>query len=253
MCSQSFFHRLLSVREWEVNARKCELEYKMEHKGFFMHTFLIALLFAGYAEFANIGPTSKELTLPAPTAALAEDDSWPMVAANPERTSWTSEEVYGDLSVDWYRPIEPYIHYKIQPIAAAGRIFVSTPRGLYAFAATDGRLLWIYPTELPLGNSPTIATINGRSTAFVGGYDRQIHAIDVATGEALAGYNAHLAGAGFETNPLVIDNRIYAGNRDGYFYALDAVTGNLIWRFETGGPILQSAAYKDGVLFFGSN
>ena len=33
-----------------------------------------------------------------------------------------------------------------------------------------------------------------------------------------------MACAGFETNPLVINNTIYAGNRDGYFYAFDAVT-----------------------------
>ena len=32
---------------------------------------------------------------------------WPMVAANPQRTSWTPEEVRGNLSVEWYHPIEP--------------------------------------------------------------------------------------------------------------------------------------------------
>ena len=178
---------------------------------------------------------------------------WPMVAANPQRTSWTPEEVRGILNVDWYRPIEPYIPFKIQPIAANGKIYVSTARGLYTFRATDGYLLWVYPTELPLGNSPTVTTINGSSIAFVGGYDRKIHAINAISGQEIPGYTAYEAEAGFETNPLVINNTIYAGNRDGYFYALDAVTGSLIWRYKTDGPILFSAAYKNGVVYFASN
>ena len=122
---------------------------------------------------------------------------WPMVAANPQRTSWTPEEVRGDsngyFTIDWYHPIEPYIPYKIQPIAANGNIYVSTARGLYTFRASDGYLLWVYPTELPLGNSPTIATINGRSIAYVGGYDRKIHAIDANTGQEISGYTAYEA------------------------------------------------------------
>jgi outer membrane protein assembly factor BamB len=161
--------------------------------------------------------------------------------------------VRGELNVDWYRPIEPYVPYKIQPIAANGKLYVSTARGLYAFRANDGFQEWVYPTELPLGNSPTIAYINGKSVAYVGGYDRKIHAIDAGSGEDVPGYTAFEANAGFETNPLVIDNTIYAGNRDGYFYALDAITGNLKWAYRTDGPILFSAAYKNGILYFASN
>jgi hypothetical protein len=181
------------------------------------------------------------------------DYDWPMVAANPQRSSWTPEEVRGNLSIEWYRPIEPYIPNKIQPIAANGDIYVSTARGLYAFRASNGALLWVYPTELPLGNSPAIAKINGRSIAFVGGYDREIHAIDAISGQEIPGYTPFEATAGFETNPLVINNTIFAGNRDGFFYALDAASGSLKWRFKTDGPILFSAAYKNDVVYFASN
>ena len=184
---------------------------------------------------------------------IVSDGDWPMAGANPLRTSWNTEEVRGGLSIAWYHPIEPYISYKIQPIAANGKIYVSTARGLYTFSASNGSLLWVYPTELPLGHSPTIATVNGKSIAFVGGYDHKIHAIDAISGQSVSGYNPYIANAGFETNPLVINNTIYAGNRDGYFYALDAVTGGLKWKFKTDGPILFSAAYKNGVLYFASN
>lgn len=198
-------------------------------------------------------PTTGPTLTPPPSAG-----DWSMVAANPQRTSWTAEEVRGNLRVDWYRPIEPYIPFKVQPIAANGNLYISTSKGLYAFRASDGALLWIYATELPLGHSPTIATINGTGIAYVGGYDRKIHAVNTQSGQAAAGYTPYLAQAGFETNPLVINdasvaNTILAGNRDGYFYALDAVSGGLKWRFQTGGPILYSAAYKNGVVYFASN
>jgi outer membrane protein assembly factor BamB len=35
-------------------------------------------------------------------------------------------------------------------------------------------------------------------------------------------------------------------------YTVDAGTGELVWKHQTGGQILQSAAYQDGVIFFGS-
>lgn len=202
--------------------------------------------------------TATRTTTPSSATPPPSSNEWAMLAANPQRTSWTPEEVRGQLGVQWYRPIEPYISYKIQPIAANGNIYVSTARGLYAFRASDGAQLWVYATQLPLGHSPTIAKVNGNTIAYVGGYDRKIHAINASTGAAIGGYTPYLADAGFDTNPLVINdanvaNTIFAGNRDGYFYALNAVTGALKWRFKTDGPILFSAAYKDGTLYFASN
>jgi hypothetical protein len=204
-------------------------------------------------------PVPSSTAIPTPqTPPPPSAGDWAMAAANPQRTSWTSEEVRGNLQVAWYHPIEPYIPYKVQPIAANGNIYVSTARGLYTFRAGDGALLWVYATELPLGNSPTIATIQGTSIAYVGGYDHMIHAINALSGQAVSGYTPYQAAAGFETNPLVINdsfvsNTILAGNRDGYFYALNAVTGALKWKYKTDGPILFSAAYKNGIVYFASN
>lgn len=210
------------------------------------------------SESAGPLPTATPVPLPTTTPPPSGGD-WAMLAANPQRTSWTAEEVRGNLQLEWYHPIEPYIPTKVQPIAADGNIYVSTARGLYAFRASDGALLWVYATELPLGQSPTIATVNDKSVAYLPGYDDQIHAVDALTGQALAGYTPYVAQAGFETNPLVIYDSavtvptIFAGNRDGNLYALNAVTGAMIWSFQTGGPITFSAAYKDGVVYVASN
>ena len=183
-----------------------------------------------------------ERSVPLPTMA---SEGWITAGANPQRTSWVPDAAPGALEETWVKPIEPYISQKVQIIAAGGRLFLATARGLYAFNAETGADLWTYPTELPLGHSPTYAS--GR--LYVGGLDRKIHAIDANTGRGLWTFTAL---GGFHTSPLAVAGVVYAGCRDGWMYAIDATTGKLVWQYRTGGQILQSAAYQDGVIIFGS-
>jgi hypothetical protein len=178
-------------------------------------------------------------------AQAAASPGWVMAGANPQRTLWVPDAAPGLLKPVWVKPVEPYISQKVQIIAAAGKLFLSTARGLYAFDAATGADLWVYPTELPLGHSSSYA--GGR--VYVGGLDRKVHAIDAETGRGLWTFSA---AGGFQTNPLVVGGLVYAGSRDGCMYAVDANDGELVWKVQTGGQILQSAAYQDGVLFFGS-
>ena len=186
--------------------------------------------------------SSGTLVMPAQAAA---SPGWVTAGANPQRTSWVPDAAPGVLKPVWVKPVEPYISQKVQIIAASGKLFLSTARGLYAFDAATGADLWVYPTELPLGHSPTCA--EGR--VYVGGLDRKIHAIDAETGQGVWTFGA---AGGFHTNPLVVGGLVYAGSRDGCMYAVEASTGELVWKYQTGGQILQSAAYQDGVIFFGS-
>lgn len=175
--------------------------------------------------------------------------SWSMAGANPQRSSWTAEEVRGRLKPVWYKSFEPHISQKVQIVAANNLLYVATSAGLYALNAANGDTAWVYPTAMPLGHSPTI--YNG--VAYVGGFDHKIHAVDALTGKGLWTFEA---GAGFNTNPLIVEGKLFAGNRDGYFYAVHIEgpdTGKLAWKYQTGGPILYSAAYQDGVVFFASN
>ena len=44
------------------------------------------------------------------------------------------------------------------------------------------------------------------------------------------------------------------GSNDRYVYALDASTGNLVWRYETGDQVYSSSPeVADGVVYVGSN
>ncbi len=197
-------------------------------------------------------PPDDQARLSAPVKDAAAEAAWPMAGANPARTSWTPEEVSGQLNPVWYRVIEPYIAPYVQIIAANGLLYLSTSGGLYALYALTGATAWVFPTELPLGNSPTV--YNG--VAYVGGYDHKIYALDALTGQLRWTYEA---GAGFATNPLVLtlDSRtmIYAGNRDGRLYAIEDLgsSASLEWQYQTAGPILFSAAYTDGTVYMASN
>jgi len=202
---------------------------------------------SGSPEEPPIQPTATPTI--SPPVIDPTKEGWAMAGANPERTSWTPEEVRGILQPSWYRPFEPYILPRVQVIADYGTLFISTANGLYALNAETGAILWIYPTEMPLGHSPTVH----EGIVYVGGFDHKLHAIDASTGEALWKFEA---AASFDTNPLVIEGKVFAGNRDGYFYAIHSEGENiskLAWKYKTGGPIHFSAAYKDEVIFFASN
>ena len=206
--------------------------------------------FALLSLFINIGAGNPAVD-PGWTAKQSiqvQESSWPMAGANPERTSWTAEEVRGELKPLWYKPFEPYISQKVQIIAAYNTLYIATARGLYALDASSGAQRWVYPTAQPLGHSPTIQD----GIAYVGGFDHKLHAIDAFTGQGLWTFEAR---AGFQTNPLVAAGKVYAGSRDGFFYAIHAggpQAGQLAWKYPTQGPILFSAAYKDGVVYFAS-
>jgi outer membrane protein assembly factor BamB len=102
-----------------------------------------------------------------------------MPAANPQRTSWTPEEVRGQLYPLWAVSIEPFIPMANQVIAAYDTLYISTAKGLYALDAGTGALRWVFPTEMPLGNSPTIHD----GVAYAGGYDHRLYALDAISGQ----------------------------------------------------------------------
>ncbi|MGD8753775.1 MAG: PQQ-binding-like beta-propeller repeat protein [Anaerolineales bacterium] len=200
-----------------------------------------------YTASANSKVVNHHIYLP--LVSKPGEIAWPMAGANPQRTSWTAEEVRGYLEPLWFKPFEPYIPQKVQVIAAYGNLYISTAKGLYALDAATGTERWVYPTELPLGHSPTIQS----DVAYVGGFDRKLHAVNAYTGQAIWTFEAE---AGFDTNPLVVDGLVYAGNRDGVFYAVRAKgpkIGQMAWSYPTDGPIHFSAAYKDGVVYFASD
>ena len=55
------------------------------------------------------------------------------------------------------------------------------------------------------------------------------------------------------SSPAVVDGVVYVGSRDGYVYALDALTGGARWSYETNGEVYSSPAVVEGVVYISSN
>lgn len=220
---------------------------------------------AATAEMRSDASAATDTKVYLPLVSRPWEPEWPMAGADPQRTSWTREQVpsadymaahrnrpgNGMLYPQWAKPLAAYIPQKVQIIAANSTLYVSTARGLYALDPATGSVKWVFPTELPLGHSPTI----DGNVAYVGGLDHRLYAIDATAGNLLWSYAG--AEAGFDTNPLVVNQRVYSGNRDGYMYAIYAnghpLQGQLAWRYKTDGPIHFSAAYDGANIYFASD
>ena len=59
-------------------------------------------------------------------------------------------------------------------------------------------------------------------------------------------------GGPITSSPAIADGVAYFGSDDGTLYAVDAETGEEVWRFATGGPVRSSPAVALGSVFFGS-
>ncbi len=61
----------------------------------------------------------------------------------------------------------------------------------------------------------------------------------------------YLTGGDVESSPAVADGVVYVGSNDGNIYALDATTGVLIWSYATGSSAFSSPAVAGGAVFVG--
>jgi outer membrane protein assembly factor BamB len=156
------------------------------------------------------------------------------------------------------------------PVYSDGAIYFGGDDGnVYAVDSADGHQLWKRSTGGPVSSTPAIAG----SLLYVGSYDGKFYALDKRTGsprwkfvtegerrfeaKGLHGMQPkHQTIADpfdvYLSSPVVADGTVYFGSGDGYFYALDAASGELKWKFRTGDVVHASPAAADGVVFFGS-
>jgi outer membrane protein assembly factor BamB len=54
-------------------------------------------------------------------------------------------------------------------------------------------------------------------------------------------------------SPVVADGVVYIGSNDGYLYALNALTGKKVWSFYTKYAVMSASAVAGGVIYFGAD
>lgn len=122
---------------------------------------------------------------------------------------------------------------------------------LYAVQIVDGstvKLLWKFTTEMPLWATPT--TDPQCNCIYLTGMDHHVYSIDAQTGN-LNWKTEDLEGAMIGMPVYGPNRLLYLGTFNKEMLALDATSGDIRWRYSTQGWIWSSPALVDGKLFFG--
>ncbi|MBX3062039.1 MAG: PQQ-binding-like beta-propeller repeat protein [Anaerolineae bacterium] len=161
------------------------------------------------------------------------------------------------------------------PIAADGMVYFGAGKdGLYALQAIDGKPLWSFETDGSIWSSPPILL---DSVIYTGSDRGTVYALDAKMGTAIwsftSGESILWSGAASEDSvyfstwthlyaidrhagtvlwtastrdkwsaPAVYGGVVYAGNGDNEFLALDAASGDILWRFRA--PRSRSAEWS---------
>ena len=144
-----------------------------------------------------------------------------------------------------------------------GDIYIgSDDNNLYCFHATDGKLKWKFNTQGIVRCKPAIADGN----VYFESDDGNLYALSAKSGSKLWSHNIGnkikriLPNTIFKGNywdymqssPCVNNGTVFAGSGDSCLYALDSKTGNLKWKFRTGGIVRSSPTVSNGIIYFGS-
>lgn len=156
------------------------------------------------------------------------------------------------------------------PTYADGTLFFgSDDGGIYAVDAASGRQIWRRATGGPVPASPAVAG----GTVYVASYDGKFYALNSKTGAVrwkfATGGERRFEARGLHgmkpasqtiadpydiylSSAVLASGVIYFGSGDGNVYALDADSGALRWKYQTGDVVHASPAFAGGVVYVGS-
>jgi len=135
------------------------------------------------------------------------------------------------------------------PVIHDGKLYVSTFDGhIYALALETGDLLdWSFESEAGFASSPVI----DEDTIFLGSFDRYLYAVNVTIDSAEPMWKfpeEKPAGNWFWASPVIHEGIVYAGCLDDKVYAVEAETGEKLWEFDAGNPVVSSPVLMDNLL-----
>lgn len=116
-----------------------------------------------------------------------------------------------------------------------------------ALEIEDGSERWSFKLgrQFPVGMTPAIA---GGKVLF-GAYNSIFYALHIDSGEEIWTYEGDRP---FGTNdPVVVQDKVFVGNRGGIISALDLKKGTLLWKFETGVTGLSTPGIVPGNVIVG--
>ena len=140
---------------------------------------------------------------------------------------------------------------------------------LYAINTKNGKIKWTFVTNGAIHSTPAV---NNEMVFFVSN-DGSFYALDKITGAEkwqfktegekqfsavnLFGYDTNNESQAdlwdfYLSSPIVKSNIVYFGSGDSHIYALNTITGDLVWKFKTGNVVHSSPAISNGIVYCGS-
>ena len=152
-----------------------------------------------------------------------------------------------ELELQWVYQTPVFGPWQATPIVVDGVMYVSQrPNDIVALDARTGRVYWTYSYPAPPdhraccgANNRGVAVLGDR--VFMGTLDAHVVAIDASSGAQLWDVelaDKHLAYS-FTLAPLAVEDKVIVGTTGGdrgirgFISALDAATGEEVWRFHT--------------------
>lgn len=160
------------------------------------------------------------------------------------------------------------------PIVQNGIVYIGSEDGyLYAIEEQSGKIHWKFKTGGAVHSSPAIF----KNMVYIGSFDGYYYAIDTKTGHLkwkfkTGGENwfGEVGSLGMKPIDTYMDDlwdfflsspvinleeknpSVYFGSSDGNVYALNALTGELKWKFKANGSIHSSPVLYKNSLYIGS-
>lgn len=187
--------------------------------------------------------------------AQTNQSDWTMAGKNPQRTGYTAENISKFSTLRWQKTFEyENIATVAQVVTGNGNAYIGTlgrddltgTRGgkVYALNPTNGNIVWNY-SNIKGGIAHTLSFANG--AVYGATTAGEVFSLDAATGQQR--WQVETGFGGFTVNPLILDNTMLLGSRDGNFYAFN-LDGTVKWTKNIGVPIVNSAAGDNGVVYF---
>ena len=144
-------------------------------------------------------------------------------------------------AVRWSLPVAG--GFSAPPLWDTGWLIAATSDGeVLCLRARDGQVLWTRSLGSPASARPAIAA----DRVYLSLDDGRVTALDLLAGTIA--WERRLGGKG--ASPLALDDRLFVGSADRFFYCLSTEDGDRRWRYRAGGAVVSPAVVDFQHVYF---
>ena len=170
---------------------------------------------------------------------------WPLVAADGVLYAAADTQIQALNPADgepiWTVSLERPV---MGPLRVQGSLVIAlmTPDDVYAFRTSDGAMIWRHSLGGTGGATQMTADADGVYVTAPGG-----RVIELSLADGTSRWETMIPGT--PSAPAAAHDRVFVGSTDNFFYAFDARSGHLAWKWRSGGDVIGAATDLHAVYF----